>query len=134
MKGTLRKRLHLARLILKPENTEKVNRNGRAKRDKYEKCSQRISRHLGGSSLKKYIIWYIDFNYSIGLLKILTSLDISEVNTLWTWGEQTSPPISKYFNKKWGPSGIRTRDQRLMVQDAIHYTTRAWMKQLTEYF
>ena len=42
---------------------------------------------------------------------ILTSLDISEVNTVWTWGGQTSPPpISKYFNKKRGPSGIRTRD------------------------
>ena len=44
-------------------------------------------------------------------IEMLTSLDISEVNTVWTWGGQTSPqPISKYFNNKGGPSGIRTHD------------------------
>ena len=37
----------------------------------------------------------------------LTSLDISEVNTV---GTTAPPPISKYFIKKGGPSGIRTHD------------------------
>ena len=42
----------------------------------------------------------------------LTSLDISEVNTVWTWGHKRPPlpPISEYFNKKRVPSGIRTHD------------------------
>ena len=27
----------------------------------------------------------------------LTSLDISDVDTVWTWGDKLPPPISKYF-------------------------------------
>ena len=42
---------------------------------------------------------------------ILTSLGMSEVDSVWAWSGQTStPPISKYFNKKGVPSGIRTLD------------------------
>ena len=38
----------------------------------------------------------------------LTSLDISDVDTVWTWGGQTStPPISKYFSKIFSPSHIK---------------------------
>ena len=34
----------------------------------------------------------------------LTSLDISDLDTVWTWGGQTStPPISKYFSEICSP-------------------------------
>ena len=37
----------------------------------------------------------------------LTSLDMSEVDTVWTWGGQTyTPPISKYLKKRVGDTGF----------------------------
>ena len=47
------------------------------------------------------------------LLDSLTSLDISEVNTVWTWGGQTS--ISKYFNKKGFRAGFERLTYRMIA-------------------
>ena len=38
---------------------------------------------------------------------LLTSLDISDVNTVWTWGDKCPPPISKYFKAIFSPSHIK---------------------------
>ena len=40
------------------------------------------------------------------LRKLWESLDISEVNTVWTWGDKRPPPISKYFSEIFSPSHI----------------------------
>ena len=37
----------------------------------------------------------------------LTSLDISDVDTVWTWGTNVPQPISKYFSEIFSPSHIK---------------------------
>ena len=59
------------------------------------------------------VMWYTKNRFQS--IKIwfwgFTSLDKSEVNTVWTWGDKRPPPpISKYFNKNRVPSGIRAHD------------------------
>ena len=42
------------------------------------------------------------------IYSVLTSLDISDVDTVWTWSRQTStPPISKYLSGIFSPSHIK---------------------------
>ena len=46
--------------------------------------------------------------FPIGKENFLTSLDISDVDTVWTWCGQTSTtPISKYFSEIFSPSDIK---------------------------
>ena len=38
--------------------------------------------------------------FSFCIQNLFTNLDMSDVDTVWTWGGQTStPPISKYFSR-----------------------------------
>ena len=38
---------------------------------------------------------------------MLTSLDISDVDTVWTWGDKRPPPGSKYFSEIFSLSHIK---------------------------
>ena len=42
----------------------------------------------------------------------LTSLDTSDVDTVWTWGKNVPPPISYYFSKFFSPSHIKLTDNK----------------------
>ena len=65
---------------------------------------------------------------------MLTSLDMSEVDTVWTWGGQTStPPISKYLIKKGGWYGFRTRYHRTIVASLNSCTTTGYKIKHMEY-
>ena len=43
------------------------------------------------------------------------------------------PPTSKYFNKEGFRAGFERMTHRIIARDIIHFATRAWMKQHTEY-
>ena len=59
---------------------------------------------------------------------------MSDVDTVWTWGEQTSTPrISKYLIKKGGRYGIRTRYHRAIVARVNSCTTSGYDREYMEY-
>ena len=59
---------------------------------------------------------------------------MSEVDTVSTWGVQTStPPISKYLIKKSGGYGIRTQYHRTLVGSLSRCTTTGYNSEYMEY-
>ena len=59
---------------------------------------------------------------------------MSEVDTVWTWGGQTStPPISRYLIKKDGGHGNRTQYHRAIMASVIRRTTSGYISEYMEY-
>ena len=59
-----------------------------------------------------------------GRAKGLTSLDMSEVDTVWTWGGRTStPPIRKYLIRRVGDTGFERNASTPRVEIYIRCTT-----------
>ena len=59
---------------------------------------------------------------------------MSDVDKVWTWGGKTStPPISKYYIKKGGRRGIRTRYHRAIIGNLIRRTTTTDNSEYMEY-
>ena len=92
-----------------------------------------------------YSILFIDIEDGNGYYDFLSNKQILNkgiihINNFWKslifemhmeYRRVPPAPISKYFNKKGVPSGIRTHDLPRDGRDVIHCAKRAWMKQHT---
>ena len=63
-----------------------------------------------GNRVMKLFSDYSQQGNQVTIFRILflTSLDISDIDTVWTWGEQTCTPLgSRYFSKILSPNYIK---------------------------